>query len=84
VEKIVLLCFLMAVIGVLAEWCRARPKPPAPAGILALVLDRPNKRRQRRIQRRARIAIPRPIIPPQAIPGLSRPSCLAPSALFKK
>jgi hypothetical protein len=24
VEKIVLLCFLMAVIGVLAEWSRAR------------------------------------------------------------
>jgi hypothetical protein len=59
VEKIVLLCFLMAVIGMLAEWSRA-PKAPAPAGILALVLDRPHKRRQRRIQRRARIAIPRP------------------------
>jgi hypothetical protein len=30
---------------------RARPKPPALAGILALVLDRPHKRRQRSIQR---------------------------------
>jgi hypothetical protein len=45
------------------------PKPPAPAGILALVLDRPHKRRQRRIQRRARIAIPRPIIPPRQFPA---------------
>jgi hypothetical protein len=53
VEKIVLLCFLMAVIGVLAEWSRA-PQASRPAGHPSPSPRSPPKRHQHRMQRLAR------------------------------